>query len=188
MSLSSIALVAHLIGLTLGLGSTTVADLTLLRLLKRRHIREEDYLNLKLVGNLVWIGWGVLVASGLWLIAIHGWVFSDKHLAKLLITLIIGANGVYLHRVVLPKIRRAIGEDLRTTAFWKTLGSSVTSGAISVASWWTVFFLGAVRGVTIQLVSAVTFYGITLFGAILIGQLVTFRMHHGAKLLRARKI
>lgn len=188
MPLWNIALIIHLTGLILGLGSTTVADLSLVRILRRRVIHEEDYLNLKFLSHLVWLGWGVLLASGLWLVALNGWVPADKHLAKLVITLVIGANGLYLHRVVFPKILEAINHDLVTTSFWKTLGASVTSGAISVTSWWVVFVMGALRQLSFTTGELLLGYVVVLLGAILIGQLITFRLQHGPNRLHARKI
>lgn len=150
MELKTVFLLGHLAGLALGLGGVTVLDLYLLRFLRGASVRAADLDLVRFVARLVSFGLVLLWASGLGFIAEY-WVTSPHLLmngklqAKILIVLLLTANGLLLHAQVLPMFARSLGRGLLEGLTRRHRILALGCAAISVTGWYAAFFLGALR-------------------------------------------
>lgn len=137
----------HFLGLVLGLGGAVFLDLILSRY--RRMI-----VSAELVGHIEWIsrfvalGLLLLWISGLGFLALYQLAEPEKLMnpkiwAKLTIVSILTANGLVIHRFVLPFVRRQIGSTLLAGITSGTKGALIGCVVISLVSWSVPVILGA---------------------------------------------
>ncbi len=150
MELQSVFLLGHLAGLALGLGGVTVLDLYVLRFLRGAPVRAADLELVRFVARLVSFGLVLLWASGLGFL-VNYWV-TDPHLlmngklqAKILIVLLLTANGLVLHARVLPIFGRSLGRGLLEGLTRGHRNLALGCAAISITGWYAAFLLGALR-------------------------------------------
>lgn len=164
MEIKTFFLVAHLVGLIVGLGSVTTLDFYLIRLLKGARVSDQDLKLITLVSKLGAAGLLILWLSGIGFLTLL-WMKSPDLLtnpkvhAKIVVVTILTINGVILETVIFPRLRGSIGRPIfgpyaSKTGAWP-LRLCVT---ISAASWWTAFTLGALRELNFA-ASMTTFLG-----------------------------
>lgn len=151
MEFKTCLLVVHLFGLILGLGAVTTLDIYFLKFLRGAIVSSHDLAILRLVAVLAALGLLLLWLSGLGFLLTY-WMDAPELLdnaklhAKVAIVGVLTLNGALLHARVMPAITRAEGRPLLADPTpardrrWLRV-----CGAVSVASWWTPFVLGAVR-------------------------------------------
>jgi hypothetical protein len=142
--------IGHLLGLVVGLGGVALLDIYLLRFMRGARIESADVDFVHFVSRLVAVGLALLWASGfgfLMLDAARGGaaLANPKLHAKLLIVLVLTGNGILLHARVLPLFGRQVGRGLFEALTRRERALVIASGAVSAASWYTPFLLGAVR-------------------------------------------
>jgi hypothetical protein len=111
----------HLIGLAIGLGGATIADIALLRsVLTRRPVPVDQLRDLSWV---IWLGVAVLTLSGLLLFALSpsSYLHNSGFIAKMVIVGLLILNGAVLHG--------------RITTFRVSL-VTLLCGAVSIVSWY----------------------------------------------------
>lgn len=133
-------LFVHIISLVVGFGAVLVIDaIGLLWLLGRvplsfvvriAHITQQ----------LIWLGWGGLVASGIWLLTLKGYIDALTWI-KLFFVLMLGINGLFLHSIK-KYVERFVerGHVPLLYLFRITLAS-----AISQLGWWGALSIGFVH-------------------------------------------
>lgn len=130
----------HLVGLIVGFGSVLVTDaFGMLWIFKRAHMSFVHKVA-DVTQRLIWLGWGTMVASGLGLILLKGYVDNLTKI-KIFFVLLVGLNGIYLH--LIKKSTQHLGDHDRMTAlqqFRVTLGST-----ISQVGWWGAMFIGFIH-------------------------------------------
>ena len=137
IELNHILLFIHLVSLVMGFGAVMVIDtfglLWLLKKVKLSFVQQ--------VANttqpLIWIGWSLLVLTGIPLIVMKGGV-SGLSMIKIFAVLLLGVNGVYLH--IIKKSMDNINDNSVMPSLAKfriTLASF-----ISQAGWWTAIVIG----------------------------------------------
>jgi len=137
IELNHILLFIHLVSLVMGFGAVMVIDtfglLWLLKKVKLSFVQQ--------VANttqpLIWIGWALLVLTGIPLIVMKGGV-SGLSIIKIFAVLLLGVNGVYLH--IIKKSMDKINDNSVMPSLAKfriTLASF-----ISQAGWWTAIVIG----------------------------------------------
>jgi len=137
IELNHILLFIHLVSLVMGFGAVMVIDtfglLWLLKKVKLSFVQQ--------VANttqpLIWIGWSLLVITGIPLIVMKGGV-SGLSMIKIFAVLLLGVNGVYLH--IIKKSMDNINDNSVMPSLAKfriTLASF-----ISQAGWWTAIVIG----------------------------------------------
>jgi hypothetical protein len=151
MDVKTVLLLGHLAGLTLGLGAVSLMDLYLMRLLRGDLVTRADADLIALGSRSAALGLGLLWLTGLGFLLLYlnrdpEMLANPKLHAKMAIVIILTANGVLLHKCVLPRLKRNIGRPL----FGPLAPAGVrlvlrAAAALSAASWWTPFFLGAVK-------------------------------------------
>jgi hypothetical protein len=138
----------HFIGLAFGLGAATLLDLMLLKFFVRERISRQAWNIVHFSSHVVNIGLIILWITG-WGFLTHYALFdpakllNEKIWAKLVIVYALSVNGIFIHAVILPKIKAQIGKSLfdgmgncKRTAF-------IVSGAVSATSWYLPVVLGA---------------------------------------------
>jgi hypothetical protein len=119
--LNTAFLTIHLIGLAIGLGGATIADLAILRsLVRRQPVPAELIRDLSLA---IWLGLAILTLSGLALFAFNPslYVHLSGFIAKMIVVVILVINGILLQR----RVHRFRPSPLM-----------LLGGAISAVSWY----------------------------------------------------
>jgi len=142
---------AHLLGLTIGVGGATIIDIIFLRLVIRgRPIKRSHIKLVTLISKLVIWALAVLWISGIGF-ELQYWHYSPevmanpKIYAKVAIVGILTVNGIILHAYVLPIFYRNVGRPLFDDLRSRRQALMVSCGTISMISWYMPFFLGVAR-------------------------------------------
>jgi hypothetical protein len=132
-----IALMIHLFGLILGLGSVVVTDLFgLLWILN--HVRFPQIIRISAkTEKFIWAGWLIMVAAGIPLIYIKG-VIDNLMIIKLFFVGIIAVNGIFLHWIH-QKLKCFGHKDQVPKLLMFRL---ILAIFVSQLGWWTAFVIG----------------------------------------------
>ncbi len=140
--------IVHFIGLALGLGAATVLDLMIFRFFLNGKVTSERWAIFDFGSKIVNAGLLLLWITGFGFLAYYG-AFepikfgNEKVWAKMLIVLILTINGLFIHAVILPKVKAQIGRSLLAGMSTRQKSVLLTSGAISATSWYVPLLLGA---------------------------------------------
>ena len=165
-------LLVHLAGLVVGLGAALLMELRLLPHLRSRPLEWRDLDWMETGGTCVKVGLAVLWLSGAGLVAL-GWMknpdilLNPKLHAKLVIVVLLTFNGVGLHQLVLPYLRRRVGQTILGGASRAQLAGLMGSAALSVVSWQAAAYLGMARELnfTVAAGDILGFYGLLVLAA-----------------------
>lgn len=137
IELNHVLLFIHLVSLVIGFGAVIVIDtFGLLWLLKKAKLSFVQQVA-NTTQPLIWIGWSLLVLTGIPLLIMKGGV-SGLSMIKIFAVLMLGVNGIYLH--IIKKSMDSINENSVMPALAKfriTLASFV-----SQVGWWTAIVIG----------------------------------------------
>ncbi len=169
----------HLLGMALGVGTATITDLFFFRFLKKLRINEEEADTMHMLSNVIWVGLAIVVLSGVGLFVPESerLLASGKFLVKMIGVAVLIVNGFILNIAIAPRLMHiSYGEAhhhkpgelhiIRRSAF--------ALGAISITSWYFVFVLGALRGVTLHFDVLFLIYAVLLGGAIIGSQIFEY--------------
>jgi len=139
-------LAIHLLGLVLGFGNAIVADLVSLRVLHGGQLTEEYNDILRLNSRLIWVGWLLLVGSGVGmvgyaLINFASYAIPAYIIVKFILAMIIGLNGLLIAGKLHPAMNASIGLPLKNSPLWLEARRATTSGAISFTTRSSVFLI-----------------------------------------------
>lgn len=150
MDFYTILIALHLIGFAFGVGGATSSDVVFLRAIRNGKVSKEEYNIIKTLSSVVWASVVVLIASGAMLLALQqyqigeiprfSWSFFQLKMVAYTLVVI---NGLVFHFMVFPLIRQSIGKSFRTQAMKRKYGLFAITGAISIVSWYTAFFMVA---------------------------------------------
>jgi len=131
------ALFFHLVSVTIGFGAVIATDICgLLWVLGKRSTR--DLLNFTGVTQpLIWLGYGGLIVSGLFLRPNLHHVLTDIKLSGVVI---VGLNGIYLHFIRLETKRLGDKKFVDTPLSYKL--KSFWGISVSQLFWWTAIVIG----------------------------------------------
>lgn len=174
MDLRIAFVILHIIGTVLGAGAATVTDYLVFKFAKDRKIDKDEFQILHTISDLVWAGLFLLLVSGIGFVALyiadHSTVRTayniDKLWAKITIVIIITANGFFIHRHVLPTLKRRLGKTLATPSFLKKSFFIFSPGAVSGVSWYAALILGAWRGLDATYLQIISIYAIIVLLAV----------------------
>ena len=179
MEIKTGLVIAHLIGLALGVGGATLMDLILVRFVVRGNIAREHADILHLSSYLVSGGLLLLWVSGIAFLT-HYYLFNQaalanpKVLAKIAIVGVLTVNGFLIHKHVLPIIERNVGRRLFDGVSVRQKAWMLAAGAVSATSWYVPLALGARRefNFVVPASQILTVYVALLLTAILSAQVV----------------
>src|SRR3989344_2423105 len=162
----------HVLGVALGLGGATIADIFFFKFLKDFRISEWEAETMHTLSQIIWFALALLILTGLALYLPEAEELnrSAKFLVKMIVVAVIIVNGAFLNLLVAPKLvkisfherhRHEAGElhHIRRIAF--------ALGAVSIVSWYSAFFLGMLRKLPIEFSSLLLIYFFILGGAII---------------------
>ena len=170
--------IIHIIGTALGVGGATVSDFLFLKAVRDGRIDKKEFGVLKSVSTVVWTGFAVLVFSGFGffilfrLLPEHGSIYEPKLLIKLIVVSVIFFNGLLMHWKVFPVLKTSARKSIHSTETLGKLSLVLTTGAISITSWYAALILGAWRGLDAPFVTILGAYVLAVFGAIAIANIV----------------
>ncbi|CUH99619.1 hypothetical protein [Leisingera aquaemixtae] len=138
----------HFIGLAAGLGSATLLDLLLLRFFLQGQVSAERVAIFEFASKVVDAGLKLLWLTGFGFLLHYALtdpvkLENPKVHAKLLVVAVLTLNGVFIHAVVLPHLRRQAGRPLFEGMGHKQRTLFAASGAVSAVSWYLPVALGA---------------------------------------------
>lgn len=163
-------IILHTLGFVIGLGAVTMTDIFFFRFLKDNKISFEEKGTLDTLTHVIWIGLGMLIVSGIFLVLGDSGrlLASSKFLLKTIVVGVIVLNGIVLNFYLSPRLQyltlegKTHNRTLRKVAF--------ALGGISIFSWYTAFFLGSFQSIPVSLGYGVLIYGVMLVGTIVISQ------------------
>lgn len=146
----TILVLGHVLALALGLGSAFLADWIVLRRLAFGVVSQKAAGQLTELSRavcaglvLIWITGALLVADNA--LAAPASIMNQKLWAKLAIVTVLTLNAMLLHSIVMPMVRRRVGQPLFETAFDRLAIVSTLLGAVSAVSWMSAAYLGVAR-------------------------------------------
>jgi hypothetical protein len=169
-----VALVAHLVGLVLGLGGATMTDVLFVTCIRQRRADETLTLVMTTAARVVVIGYSVMVVSGT-LLVLSGSPTSPRFWSKMIVVAVIGVNGAIAHRITLPGLTRSVAGGTREVSrrFLVQLG---VVAAVSLTSWYTALLMGSWRTAPFSLTDWMVGYGLALVTAITVSLRLTPRL------------
>lgn len=164
--------IIHLLGVALGVGAATITDIFFFGFLKDYKISEEESKIMQVLSNVIWFALGLLVLSGISLFfpKADELMHSGKFLTKMCGILVLIVNGFLLNIIIAPKLMSISfnGEDHHVQGATHRLRRlAFALGAISITSWYFIFILGALRGITISFLPLFVGYFTILLLAVL---------------------
>ena len=145
VNLNTILVIAHVIGVALGVGGASLSDLLFFKSIKDKVISKDEFESLMTASKIIWAGLIVLILSGLTIFLLiyleRGSIpmlASPKWQAKLSWVGIIFANGIFFKTMIFPKIKKLIGQKLSLENTQSVLWYFAFSGFISIFSWYSV--------------------------------------------------
>ena len=150
--------IVHNIGFILGVGSATITDIFFFKFLKDNKISAEEKGTMDTLTNIIWVGLGILIVSGLALFIPNQAILSvsSKFLLKVVVVGVIIVNGIVLNMFIAPHIRRLSFEGNKPAKKFRRFAFAL--GGISIVSWYLAFFLGSFRSIPINFTIALYVY------------------------------
>lgn len=177
----------HALAAAVGVGATTVTDVSFTRYLKDFRIDQIESANMRMYSQVIWLALGVLILTGIGLYLPEAARLgeSSKFLVKVIAVGVITLNGIVLNLFVTPRLTgmsfAAYKRDL-SPALRKARTIMFASGAVSLASWYLVFILGSLRSIPLT-------FGMGLVGyvGVLVAAIVGSQMYEKQIVEKANK-
>lgn len=144
-------LISHIVGMALGVGGATIADVFYIKFLKHFRLSATEAEVLHTIHQFTWFALALIVLSGVGLYIPKADLLNQSSLfpAKMIVILVIIINGALLNLLISPRlIRISFGEkhahevgELHSLRKW-----SFAFSAVSLVSWYTAFILGFLSG------------------------------------------
>lgn len=143
-------ILAHLLGLVLGVGSTILMDLYFLRHLRRIPLDDTALALIHLGSRLVVSGLILLWLSGIGFLLLYyhtdpGKLANPKMWAKITVVAMLTINGWFIHHRTIPALQARTGGTILRDGRLETLLFFLVPGAISFSGWGFATVLGTVR-------------------------------------------
>jgi uncharacterized membrane protein len=177
----------HTFAAAIGVGAATIADVFFFKFLKDFRISEEESNILKIISNIIWVTLAAIVLSGLGLYLPEMAALNNnpKFLVKVIGVIVLILNGAVLNLIIAPRlINISFGAKHRHTPGELHLSRkfAFALGAISITSWYFVFFLGAVRQLAFSFSQILSAYLALLIFSVLVSQFVEIIIEHRSRI------
>lgn len=178
IEIKTVYIILHLLGVVVGMGGAVMSDMLFMRATKDKIISKEELPMLDTGGKMVWAGLALIYISGalLFMLNPEGYMESSKFISKMAIVGIITLNGVLIHLVHIPVMKKCLGQNLTTSPIFKKRSMLLfVSGAVSATSWLWALVLGVFRGIPYSVETILSVY----IGTVLIAVVVALfaRIH-----------
>jgi len=179
-------LTAHILGVCIGLGGATIADILFFRFLKDFRISKKEADVMRTLSHVILGALIVILLSGaaLYLADTEKYNASPAFLAKMSIVIVLTVNGFFLHEYISPKlVRLSFAKHHRLTPQLRVLRHiAFALGAVSASSWYFTFFLAMLKSllIDITMIQILSAYLFIVLGAVSSSQILEHRLHHRA--------
>lgn len=172
----------QLFGVSLGFGGVIFTTVLFFKFLKDYRIEKHEFLILKQISQLVWLGLAILMVGELASYIPHAYYLNDspKFLLKILLICIVTANGLFFNLFIMPHLtaipyrqlleRHKDLRDIRKLSF--------ALGAISFVTWLYIFLLGVMNFSYIPFQLMLGGYFVFLSGGLFISQAAEYAISH----------
>ncbi len=171
----------HIYAVVLGLGGATYSDILLAHFLKDLKISKKEAGIISLMSKVLFLGLFLALVSGLFIFISNPteYLNSSKFISKMIIFGVISINGILLHAYVLPRMLELSfhSPTKQQQQGFRFRKRGAILGAVSVVSWYTVFVLGVLRSIPVNVPTAMMLYGVFLLIAIVIALTTEEFMH-----------
>lgn len=175
--------IVHVLGLALGLGSATLADIFLFKFVKDGHISELEVEIIHTFSQVIWFAIGIIVMTGLGLAVadLNSVIENPNVMLKWIVMGVVILNGAILNLFVTPKflqIQSGLPHEHQAGELVHIRKLVFLLGPISLVSWFSVFLLTAFGDViftSFELMLQIYLSLIIVAG--IIGQIVDARWH-----------
>ncbi len=142
--------ILHLAGVAIGVGSATVTDVLFFRFLHDYRISLEESSVMQVLSQVIWAALVILILSGisLFIPSSERLLDSGKFITKMIGIGVLIINGFVLNGIIAPKLVQISFADENSPELRRMRKLAFACGAISITTWYFVFILGALRGVT----------------------------------------
>jgi uncharacterized membrane protein len=166
----------HLIGIALGIGAASIADVFFLRFLKDFKISLEESAILRIFGQILWFALAIVIITSmaLYLPSRELAIQSPQFLIEMFVLVVITINAVYLTLIISPRLVAMSfdKESTETKEQDRQKKVAFASGAISLVSWYVLLVLVSPLPIYYSFTSLLLGYIGLLFIAIAISQFV----------------
>lgn len=148
IELKTFLLIFHIFGVALGAGGALFSAAIFTKVMFDKKVNQTELEFIELASLLVTAGLGLLILSGIGLFLTNpeGYLASTKFIAKMTIVGILVVNGVLIHSLHVPVLKKHLDQHLPDVpGFKKRSLYMYVGGAISMTSWATAVVLGALR-------------------------------------------
>ena len=168
--------IVHALAAAVGVGATTVTDVSFTRYLKDFRIDQVESKSMEMYSQIIWLALGLLIVTGIGLYLPNTEILneSSKFLVKVIAVGVITLNGVLLNIFVTPRLTKmsfaAYKKEL-TPGMRRTRSIIFASGGVSIVSWYLVFILGSLRSIPLTFGLGLVGYAGLVLAAIIGSQL-----------------
>jgi len=147
ITIKTVMIAGHLIGLCLGLGGAVLMDAIIFRFFHHHKISVDQIKMFSFLSKLVTVGLAILWITGFGFLAIYyaqdpGKLANPKIWGKVSIVVLLTLNGAFLHYKILPMLQSFVGHRLFDKSTQRQNSMMIFAGTVSVVSWFFPFFLG----------------------------------------------
>lgn len=148
-NLKSLITFTHLTGLAIGVGGAWILDAFIIKHMNKK-ISQDKYYIIEFISKFILTGLLLLWVSGLAFIGYYylytpELLLNQKIWGKLFIVVILSFNGVLVHKMILPKIKKSIGTYLLNSLEHNEIKIISVVGVISFISWLFPIILGVTK-------------------------------------------
>lgn len=182
---TTVFLSLHLLGVALGLGGATIADTFFFRFLRDFRISSKEADVMQWMSRVIMIALVLIYVSGglLYMGDMERYLASQPFLFKCTIVFVLTINGIALHHFVSPRLVHlsfASSHPASNPRINRLRKIAFAMGAVSVTSWYTVFFTAMLKSLipaTVSMWQMLLFYGVVLIIAVIGSQIVERHLH-----------
>jgi len=175
----------HLLGVALGLGGATIADTFFFRFLRDFRISHKEADVMQWMSRIIMTALVIIYVSGGLLYAgdMERYLASQPFLFKCAIVFILTINGIALHHFVSPRLVHLSFSAIHPSSnprIHRLRKIAFAMGAVSVTSWYTVFFTAMLKSLipaTVSVWQMLLFYVVVLIIAVIGSQIVERHLH-----------
>lgn len=171
-------LTLHVLSMTIGLGGATLSDILFFRFLRDGKVSGKEAEILHTTKNIIMSVIVVIVLSGvaLFFSNTQKYLHSPMFLLKTTITAVVIINGFALHHLIAPHFLRLNVTSVKDS-HTRLRSLAFALGAISVTSWYSVFFIAMLKTeMPFSYLQGLSIYIVILIIAITGSQIMADRM------------
>lgn len=176
----------YLLALSVGLGCATVTDVFFLKFLRDYHISQSEYDVLSTLAQMMWASLAAIIVAGVGLaLAVPDInTLPPSVFASWIALFVILINAAVLNLIVAPKLlhisfREKHDHEPGELRIIHKLAFEL--GAVSVVSWYSVFFLSVIPDAGYSLSALSMGYGVLIIIGVAVGRLIEYRIRQSSR-------